>query len=41
MNEVVRKNYKRISTKASLIVSGKLKRIKNDYMLCHLLPEKK
>ncbi len=39
MKEVVQENYERIKAEASQIVAEELERIKNDPMLCKLLPE--
>lgn len=39
MKEVVQENYERIKAEASQIVAEELERIKNDPVLCHLLPE--
>ncbi len=40
MKEVVQENYERIKAEASQIVADELERIKNDPVLCKLLPEK-
>lgn len=40
MKEVVQENYERIKAEASQIVAEELERIKNDPVLCKLLPEK-
>ena len=39
MKEVVQENYERIKAEASQIVADELERIKNDPVLCKLLPE--
>lgn len=39
MKEVVQENYERIKAEASQIVAEELERIKNDPVLCKLLPE--
>lgn len=39
MKEVVQENYERIKAEASQIVAEELGRIKNDPVLCKLLPE--
>lgn len=39
MKEVVQENYERIKAETSRIVAEELERIKNDPVLCKLLPE--
>lgn len=39
MKEVVQENYERIKAETSQIVAEELERIKNDPVLCKLLPE--
>ena len=39
MKEVVQENYERIKSETSQIVAKELERIKNDPVLCKLLPE--
>lgn len=39
MKEVVQENYERIKAETSQIVAEELERIKNDPVLCKLIPE--